>query len=261
MAPMSLYRHPEIYATLLAPEPDVFEHVLDWIDLYLDGPFDSVMDPCCGPGTWLLPFVVRELHVAGNDLLPQMVAECRRRVGAAAELTEGDMRSLRFETGPFDVALNLHSSVGHLPDLSAVSSHLRSVRDQLRPGGLYFLGVCVYDGEHVEEDVHVLYESEPTFVPSGGMASIRYESVRRDPVRCEETIRLLLLSRDVADCPERLEEEYVLKTFHRDVLRGVVDDVGGFDLLAAHAMEEDGHPDRGLQPNCGDVTLVLRKRP
>lgn len=258
---MGLYRHPEVYATLLSPEPDVFEHVLDWIDVYLDGPFGSVMDPCCGPGTWLLPFSVRELHVAGNDLLPQMVAECRRRLGAAAELTQRDMRALAFETGPFDVVFNLHSSIGHLADLAAAAEHLASVRDHLRPGGLYFLGACVYDGDRVDEDVHVLYESEPMYVPSGGMAAVRYESVRRDPVRCEETIRLHLLSRGVAACPESLEEEYVLKTFQRDALRDLLDDVGGFDLLAVHAMEEDGHPDRGLQPDCGDVTLVLRKRP
>ena len=258
---MSLYRHPEVYATLLSPEPDVFEHVLDWIDVYLDGPLESVMDPCCGPGTWLLPFSVRELHVAGNDLLPQMVAECRRRLGEAAELTEGDMRSLAFETGPFDVVFNLHSSIGHLPDLSGAAANLSSVRDHLRPDGLYFLGACVYDGALVEEDIHVLYESEPMYIPSGGMAAVRYESVRRDPVRSEETIRVQLLSSGVVECPESFEEEYVLKTFQRDVLRGLLEEVGGFDLLAVHAMEEDGHPDRGLQSNCGDVTLVLRKRP
>lgn len=255
---MSLYRHPEVYATLLYPEPDLLDALFGWIGKYLDGDCESVMDPCCGPATWLLPFACRDYEVAGNDLLPEMVAEAERRLaGTDAELTRGDMRELAFTKGPFDVALNLHGSVGHLPDHEAVAEHLAAVRDELRPGGLYFLGLCVFDGDEADETLEVLYESEPTPVASGGMASVRYESVLRDPVTSRETIRVHLLTQGVEGCPAELREQYDLRTFHAEDLRTLVEDAG-FQLLAAHGMEEDGFPDRGLYANCGDVTLVLR---
>jgi len=256
---MSLYRHPEVYATLLYPEPDLLDALFGWIGNYLKGDCDAVMDPCCGPGTWLLPFAIREYQVAGNDLLPEMVEEAGRRLaGLGAELTQGDMRELDFDSGPFDVAMNLHGSVGHLPDEDAVRAHLAAVREQLRPDGLYLIGLCVFDGDASDDETQVLYESDPTPVPSGGMASVRYESIRRDPVSSRETIRVHLLTKDVSGCPETMEEEYDLRTFHAEELRTLVEEAG-FELLATHAMEEDGFPDHGLLPNCGDVTLVLRR--
>ncbi len=257
---MKLYAHPEVYATLLAPEPDLFQEVLRWLDLYMDGPRESVMDPCCGPATWLLPFSVYGHRVAGNDLSAVMIEESRRRLGEGAELIQGDMRALEFTGGPFDVAVNMSASVGHLPDLEAVTAHLRSVHGQLRPGGLYFMGLCVFDGDRVDEEVLELFESPPTLIPSGGMAAVRYESVRRDPATCRETIRLTLLTSSVAACPPRLDDEYELQTFRYPELLQLLEDLGGFDLMAVHAMEEEGYPDRGLHPNCGDVTLVLRRR-
>jgi SAM-dependent methyltransferase len=199
--------------------------------------------------------------VAGNDLSPVMVAEARRRLlDEDAEITEGDMRALRFETGPFDVAVNFHGSLGHLPDLQAMAQHLASMRDALRPGGLYFLGICVFDGDTTDDTLWTLYESDIRPIPSGGMAAVRYESVRRDPVAREETIVLHLLTKGVADCPPQIEERYVLRTLREMDVRALLAEVGGLDLLAVHAMTEDEHPDEGLYPNCGDVTLVLRRR-
>ena len=257
---MSLYHHPEIYATLLYPEPDLLDSLFGWIGVYLEGPCESVMDPCCGPATWLMPFAFRDYRVAGNDLLEGMVEESRKRLaGLDAELTVGDMRALDFESGPFDVAMNMHGSIGHLPDQEAARAHLASVRDQLRPGGLYFLGLCVFDGEELDDEVDLLYESEPTVVPSGGMASVRYESVRRDPNTSRETIRVHLLTKDVVGCPEELKEEYDLRTFHAAELQALVEEVG-FDLHAVHAMEEDGFPELALEADCGDVLLVLKRR-
>ncbi|MAG58133.1 MAG: hypothetical protein CMJ83_17750 [Planctomycetes bacterium] len=258
---MTLYGYPEVYATLLFPEPSLLEEIQEWIDEYLDGPCRSMLDPCCGPATWLMPFAARGIHVGGNDLLPGMIEEAERRLAPFShELILGDMRRLSFERTPFDVAINFHSSIGHLPDRDAMAVHLTAVREHLRPGGLYFLGICVFDGDEADHEPEVLYESEPLTVPSGGLAAVRYESVCRDPLRSEETIRLLLLTSGVEGCPERLEEEYVLRALGAEAFRTLVDTVGGFDLLAVHQMDTVGRPDLGLFPDCGDVTVVLRRR-
>lgn len=257
---MSFYRHPEVYAVLLEPDPDIFADADAWIGRHLDGPARRVLDPACGPGNWLVRFAERGAAVAGNDLEPAMIAAARRRLaGRPAELTVGDMADLDFRTGPFDVAINVHSSVGHLPDDAAVVRHLRAVARHLRPGGIYLLGLVIDDGTALREEPEFLWQCPATRIPGGGMAAVRYESARRDPAARTERIRLHLLTKGVAGCPEALREEYDLRTFPAARLREILAEAGGFDVLAAHAMLVEGRPDVGLVHDAGDVTLVLRR--
>jgi SAM-dependent methyltransferase len=255
---MSLYNHPAIYAALLKPEASLTLAMEEWCQRWIDAPVRSVMDPCCGPGSWLLPFRDRAARVAGNDLSEAMIEEARAAFDpAVSEWTVGDMRDLRFQTGPFELAINMHSSVGHLPDLQAVEGHLRSVHRNLVPGGHYFLGVVVNDARGVDRSLRVLFESPPTELPSGGMAAVRYESIERNGAKERETIRLHLLTAGVPGCPQVLSEEYNLRSFRASQLRAVLS-AAGFQVLASYAMDEEGHPDVGLSRNCGDVTLILR---
>ena len=218
------------------------------------------MDPCCGPGTWLLPFAAQGLHVAGNDLMPGMVEEARRQIPEGdSEWTVGDMRDLRFQTGPFDAALNMHASIGHLPDLEAATQHLRSVHGSLRKGGVYVLGLVVNDQDRVDRNPMALFESEPIHLEDGGVASVCYESVLRDGIQGMERIRVLLLTAGVEGCPQVLQEEYELRSFRAEELSKIIDEAH-FELLATYAMEEDEHPEVEFGSNCGDVTVILRAR-
>jgi SAM-dependent methyltransferase len=260
MISMSLYDHPAVYAALLRPEQSLVLALDQWCDEWLKSPMGSVMDPCCGPGSWLVPFRDRDVRVAGNDLSPGMIEEAKMVFGeGCGEWTVGDMRSLAFQSAPFDLAINMHSSVGHLPDLDAVLDHLISVRKQLRSGGFYFLGVVVNDARTIDSSLRVLFESQPTEMPNGGMAAVRYESVVRNGRRGLETIRLHLLTAGVDGCPQVLSEEYDLRSFRAAELRSVAAK-SGFLVRAAYAMDEEGHPEVGLQRKCGDVTVILEAK-
>lgn len=255
----SLYAFPELYQTLLCPEPDLLDDIYVWMDRHLKGDCRAVMDPACGPGTYLRPFAEDGCLVAGNDLEPKMVAAARRHLaGFEAELTEGDMRALRFERGPFDLACNFYSSIGHLEDAAAVVAHLRSVAGHLRPGGLYLLGLTVLEGERSEEPV-ALFESQAKHVPGGGMAAVAYESVWRDPVEHREHIRVIVLTNGVPGAPPQFVEEYTLQIFPYDYLSGLLAQVPEFSVQAAYAMDEEPRREVAFEPECGDVTLVLRR--
>ena len=254
----SLYRYPDIYAALFSPEPTLRQDVESWIARHLDGPPSKVLDPACGPGNWLLPFADRGIHVAGNDIAPQMVRAAQQRLrGAPHEVVQGDMRDLRLTTGPFDLALSLDASIGHLPDQQAISTHLAAVHGQLRPGGIYILGAVVADRDEIADSVELLHEWEPTAIPSGGVASLRLDSLRRDPMAGQETIRLELFTRGVPDCPEHLEEIYTLQTLQVRQLEALID--RHFQLQAVHSMEEQSREEIALYRDCGEVTLILRK--
>ena len=255
----ALYRYPEVYGVLLAPEPDEVEAWWNWIFADLEGDCGSVMDPACGPANVLLPFARDGLHVAGNDLEPAMARRAREVLAPfGAEVTCGDMRSLRLRTKPFDVALNLYSSIGHLEDDVGVRRHLASVARNLRPGGLYLLGLNVADGEEASEDVIPLFESSPTALPGGGMASVRYDSVFRDPGLRIETVQSLLVTQGVAGMEPASVHEYSLRTFPVAIVGELVADPA-WELAAVHHMGIDGWPEVELEADLGDATLVLRR--
>lgn len=246
---------------LLAPEKDLLRDVDVWVRRYLRRRPEAVMDPACGPGVMLEPYARRGCRVAGSDLHPGMVAEARRRLkGRDAEVRPGDMRELAFRSGPFDLVVNLSSSVGHLRTDRDVVAHLHSVARHTRTGGIYLLGVTVFEPSDPDDELWVLYESEPTPLPSGGTAAVRYESLYRAPRRRRERIRVVVLASGVSGLPPAFTEEYTLRTFSARAVRRVVGACGAFELLAAHDMMLEGRPDTGLEPGSSDVTLVLRRR-
>jgi SAM-dependent methyltransferase len=255
----ALSKHPEVYGVLLAPGPEEVEAWWSWIFAHLEGDCGSVMDPACGPANVLLPFARDGLHVAGNDLEPAMVRHAREVLAPfGAEVTCGDMRSLRLRTKPFDVALNLYASIGHLEDDAGVRRHLACVARHLRPGGLYLLGLNVADGGEASEDVIPLFESSPTALPGGGMVSVRYDSVHRDPALRIETVQSLLVSQGVPGLEPVSVHEYSLRTFPVAVVGEFVADPA-WELAAVYQMGIDGWPEVDLKADLGDATLALRR--
>ena len=260
MGGSSLYDHPELYAALLAPEPDLLDDLDLWVAEHLRGRIRSVMDPACGPGTFLVPYARSGCRVAGNDIRPEMIASARRRLGRTrVELTCGDMRELHFESGPFDLALNLSSSVGHLRRDADLERHLASVAEHLRPGGLYFLGLTILDREVEDDDLWVLFEGDPMRLPEGGMGAVRYESLQRHGRLRRERIRVITLTNGAPELPRVIMEEYTLRTFPPEVVRRLLERVAVFDLLAVHDMT---HPRRAAVrlEEALDATLILRRR-
>jgi SAM-dependent methyltransferase len=76
-----------------------------------------VLDAPCGYGRIALPLARRGARVTGLDLSQVQLDEARRRLAALAgvelELVQGDLRSLPFPDGSFDVVLNLFTSIGY----------------------------------------------------------------------------------------------------------------------------------------------------
>jgi len=259
----TLYDYPQIYAALFAPDPEMWDGVRGWLGRYLDQPPRSILDPACGPGNWLLPFAERGWRVGGNDRNPAMCAYARQLLAPFdAQITQGDMQDLALaaasDFAPYDAAINLDASAGHLPDDAAVIRHLRSVHAHVRPGGIYILGITVLDLPWRQDKAQALFESDPVPV-GGGTVHVRYTSLWRDPMLRRERIGLEMQSRGVANGPPLLREQYDLLTFTPADLHHCLAQAGGWDLLAAHDMTEDDFPDHGFHPGCRGVTVVLRR--
>jgi SAM-dependent methyltransferase len=242
MTVASFYDLPDVYAALLEVGADEFRQVAALLADH-QVRHDSVLDPACGPGGWLVPFRDAGCRVAGNDLRQEMVDAAHRRL-PCGEFTAGDMTNLRLCTGPFDLAINLSASVGHLKDDQDVARHLMSVRAHLVPGGAYLLEVS--SPSQLRTRPRTIWSSRKVPVPGGGQAKVSYRSLLADPDARVERISLELKTWGVPAAPARLVESYELRTFPEDVLRTLA---GGADLTVERLIRTEGD----------DVLALLRR--
>lgn len=98
-----------------------------------------VLDIACGTGPHLLRLARRGYEMTGLDLSAESLAyvkEQAARSGLDVGLTQADMSDFHVEP-PFDAAICLQDSQGHLLTNEQILSHLGAVADALRPDGLY----------------------------------------------------------------------------------------------------------------------------
>jgi SAM-dependent methyltransferase len=276
-----IYGHPALYGAFHQLEPELVRAALGWAKSAIRAPkqgrsrrrppgtgiphVQSVFEPACGPGQWLAVFARMGCTVAGLDLQPAMVAAAKQAVHKAI-VHQGDMSAppsdlleLAAEE-PFDLALNLHGSVGHLPSPEAFERHLRAMWLMLREGGVYMVGVTVRSGRKASEPME-LGQYGPTQVAGGGWASLRSVSLGAAAGSPYERIHHMMMTFGVKDAGPLIAETYDLLTFPLPWLKRALKRSGPWEIVAAHSMLEDGFPKVRLSVESSDVTLLLRKPP
>lgn len=103
-------------------------------------PHQSVLDVGCGTGELLAAVLGRwpKTVCAGLDLSQRMLEKAREKLGARAELAQGDAAELPFGEGRFD-AVVCTDSFHHYPEPERVLAEVRRV---LQPGGVFLLADC-----------------------------------------------------------------------------------------------------------------------
>lgn len=102
----------------------------------------SLLEIGAGTGQDSLYFAAAGLDVTATDLSPDMVASCRAK-GLRAEVM--DFSEPLFAGGSFDAVYAMNCLL-HVPN-SELPAVLAAVRQLLRPGGWFFLGVYGGEGE------------------------------------------------------------------------------------------------------------------
>lgn len=158
------YDQPALYDVLhtagTAAEVRGLLHVSERLGLDPAGPW---LEPACGSGRYLRAAVARGVRIAGFDLSPAMIDYARERLrGADGRLyrlgvagMEGFDAALLAPGWRFELAFNPINTIRHLESDAAVLVHLARVRDALRPGGVYAVGISqsAYGLEQPSEDV------------------------------------------------------------------------------------------------------------
>lgn len=273
-----IYGHPALYAAFHQLEPELIRAALGWAKGAVRAPkrgqsrkrppgtgiphVHRVYEPACGPGQWLAIFARMGCHVTGLDMQSAMVAAAKRAV-LKANVFQGDMSAPpselieRAHEEPFDLALNLHGSVGHLPSPEAFERHLRATWLMLRPGGVYMVGVTIRSGRKASEPME-LGRYGPTQV-GGGWAALRSVSLGAAAGSPYERIHHMMMTFGVEGAGPLIAETYDLLTFPLPWLKRALKRSGPWEVVAAHSMLGDGFPKVRLSAESSDVTLILRR--
>lgn len=106
------------------------------------GSSDNVLDIGCGTGRFTVPLAEHAGHVTGFDLSEEMLAQASRKVSAAglkADFRQGDMASMPFDSGHFNVVVSMMALM-HVPTDDRASVFAEAAR-VLKPGGRLIIGV------------------------------------------------------------------------------------------------------------------------
>jgi SAM-dependent methyltransferase len=219
-----------------------------------------VLEPACGTGRLLCELARRGYRVAGFDQSVAMLEFARRKLGAAglgAALKRDRMESFRVR-GRFDLAFCLLSTFKYLLAERDARAHLARVRDVLRPGGLYVLGVHLADYA-TRKPSHERWTGRR----AGVSVVCNTRTWPPDRRRRRETIRnRLTVERDGA--VTRQESAWECRTYSAAELQRTVRSVPGLAAAAAYDFRHDTRypADPGDPGSWGsDVVLVLRRDP
>ncbi len=261
MSSPSLYDYPEIYDSVRAPDSETFESIYNLICSQLGRRPQSVMDPACGPATWLAQFAREGIMVAGNDICESMIAAAQEKCnGQALEFKVGDMLDLRLSTGPYEVVFELAGTCGMLSNERDFRKLLGSIVEHTAQNGLILLTVFFDDGRY-DHYPWLVGEWGPFSIKSGGKAWLRYEVLSSDMKRNIDRVRRTVKTIDVDGCCPNLVDEYDMFSWKEEHFWNVVGEYRDLEFITAFQYDEpSGISSSPRGDFIGETTVVFRKR-
>lgn len=108
-------------------------------------PLHTILDLGCGTGSHAIPLARRGYEVLGIDRSQSMLSIARQKSGLLAageqiKFQQGDLRTVQLNRR-FDVVIMMFAVLGYQTKNEALLMALKTVRDHLRPGGLFIFDV------------------------------------------------------------------------------------------------------------------------
>ncbi|MFC2173064.1 class I SAM-dependent methyltransferase [Acidobacteriota bacterium] len=126
----------------LATKEDI-SFVREAFESKCNGNVKSILDIGCGTGRYLIPLTLEGFRVTGVDDCPDMLSQCKARLGARdlqTNLVELDLMELP-SIENYDAVLCMNSVICYFLDTSDIIRALSTFLNVLRPGGLLLLEI------------------------------------------------------------------------------------------------------------------------
>lgn len=136
--------HKKLYGDLFAKvgldSPERHKQAQDEVDFLIESlglEKENILDVPCGTGRHALALAKRGFAVTGVDISQSCLRLARKncRKYPNARIIKGDMKSLQWAKGKFDVVTNLYSSFGYFKTEAENKAVLKGFKNALKPGG------------------------------------------------------------------------------------------------------------------------------
>jgi SAM-dependent methyltransferase len=255
------YDHPQYFDMVFrdetAAEVKFFEQAFD---RFASGSVRRLLEPGCGSGRLVAAMAARGYDVTGLDLSKPMLDYLRRRLkrrGLKGHLVLGDMTSMQFNTKrKFDSAFCTFNTFRHLTEEADAIAHLRSVADNLRPGGLYILGMHLIPMDADPECIERWQASH-----GGTKVNVTLRVIDFDRKTRKEMLRVSVKAQKRSGKIERIRSEFPLRIYTpaqaKRLLRKVSDVL---EIRGIYDFDYDIDEEREFDNDLTDALFVLKRR-
>jgi SAM-dependent methyltransferase len=251
------YDHPEIYDLSLRDEtPLEAAFVEAACRKYCDYPARRLLEPACGSGRLVVEMAARGYHVTGLDLNAKALAYLRKRLARrhlSAEVVQADMTEFSLPQ-PSDAAVCMVNSFRHLLTEAEARRHLECVAANLRPGGIYILGLHLVPPDADEESIERWRTREGRTQVSTDLRVVAVDHERRI-----ETLQVSLRVRR-GERQWRFRGRFDLRLYNAAQIGSLLASVPAFELCDVYDFWYEIDFPLELNDVMSDTVLVLKKR-
>ena len=233
-------------------EADFIEAVCDKYGVH---PTRHLFEPGCGGGRLVVEMARRGYQMTALDLNPAMVGYVTRRLkrnGLPGNVYTDDMTKFHLPQ-PVDTAFCTFNTFRHLTSEKAALSHLQSVANCLRPGGLFILGFHIIPLDAEEEAVERWTAKHGVTRVTTTLRVVAFDRRQR-----QETLQFSL----VVTNPRRrirIVSEYPYRLYTATQFRNLLAKVPQFELCEVFDFwYEIDHP-VSFDDELSDAVFVLRR--
>lgn len=255
----SWYDHPQYFDMVFrdetAAEVKFFEQAFE---RFASGRVRRVFEPGCGSGRLVAEMAARGYHVTGLDLSEPMLRYLRQRLRRrklSGDLVCGDMTRMQFKR-PFDAVFCTFNTFRHLTDESDAVDHLRSVADNLRPGGIYLLGFHL-----IPMDADPECTERWTARHAGTEVRVTLKVIDFNRRSRREMLRVSVKAIKPSGKVERIRSEFPLRIYtpaQAKRLLAKVDDQ--YEIAGVYDFDYDIDEPRDFDNELTDALFVLKRR-
>lgn len=215
-----------------------------------------LFEPGCGGGRLVVAMAARGFRMTALDMSAASIDYLQRRLarrGLSADLFVHDMADFDL-TRPCDAAFCTFNTFRHLLTEEAARSHLQAVARNLKPGGIYILGLHLIPLDAEADSMERFTARHGRTTVTNTMRVTAFDRRRR-----QERLKFSLLVRS-GGREFRVATEYPYRLYTAGQFQSLLQSVPEFELLDVYDFWYDLDEPLKLTAASSDTVFILRNR-
>ena len=236
-------------------KPGVSANAIEFFSRHLEGSNGPVLEPMCGSGSFLIPFLERGIGIEGVDASPHMLQACRDKAAAKglSPVLHGQYLHELSLPRRFGFMFIPFGSFGLIADKKEASASLQRLYDHLLPGGKLVLQIDTTRAQPQLEGTGSWggrWGGGWVTRPDGAKIVLSVLSRQNDP---DEQIHRQIMRYELFENGRLVDtelEDFAVRYYERDQLQRLLAAAGFVDIRTARSYDD-------TEPSDEDDTVVI----